>query len=490
METEGKQILVDYLTDIADTFRSITGETDTISAENFSKEVHAVAAPSSKNSYQRRSIDEMKAITDMKEGDTCLILQNDVSLVTSDEKEIRVITFPKKVVFETPIIETFSANISGENIFGDIQLSDRYFDFNCVKDGLGDVRVSYNSDDGYTYTLVALPGDDPDFNEENFIITDYRSVDFKTNITIIGANEYIGAFLYGAELAFEGIWQYFDGVWNPQSLGYDLLNNDVDATKDYYNNGEQHGMLGNTNTIKGITGLNNFIQERGVNVKYPTDMSFAFKDCAGEKIPLLELSSDTSNVTTMTYMFSGCASLKSIPFINTGKVIYMNGLFNGCKSLEQVPLLNTSDVTDMRAMFSGCTSLKTVPQFDTSKVTSMMDMFSYCSSLETVPELDASSIVDVFDMFGSFNPIKNFGGLKNLGQAYSTDQAVNYNRYMLRLSSEEKLTHDSLMNVINNLYDIKSKGVQPQLLWLGDTNKAKLTAEEIAIATNKGWNVK
>ena len=37
METEGKRILVNYLTDIADTFRSITGETDTISAESFSK---------------------------------------------------------------------------------------------------------------------------------------------------------------------------------------------------------------------------------------------------------------------------------------------------------------------------------------------------------------------------------------------------------------------------------------------------------------------
>lgn len=49
METEGKKILVNYLTDIADTFRSITGETDTISAENFAKEVQTVAASSSKN---------------------------------------------------------------------------------------------------------------------------------------------------------------------------------------------------------------------------------------------------------------------------------------------------------------------------------------------------------------------------------------------------------------------------------------------------------
>ena len=43
------------------------------------------------------------------------------------------------------------------------------------------------------------------------------------------------------------------------------------------------------------------------------------------------------------------------------------------------------------------------------------------------------------------------------------------------------------MNAINDLYDIASAGVQPQKLVLGSTNLAKLTAEEIAIATNKGW---
>lgn len=63
METEGKRILVNYLTDIADTFRSITGETDTISAESFSKEVQAVAASSSKNSYQRNSVEEIAIAT-------------------------------------------------------------------------------------------------------------------------------------------------------------------------------------------------------------------------------------------------------------------------------------------------------------------------------------------------------------------------------------------------------------------------------------------
>ena len=44
-----------------------------------------------------------------------------------------------------------------------------------------------------------------------------------------------------------------------------------------------------------------------------------------------------------------------------------------------------------------------------------------------------------------------------------------------------------MLNIINGVYDIKSKGVQPQRLnlYVG----SKLTAEEIAIATNKGWSV-
>ena len=45
------------------------------------------------------------------------------------------------------------------------------------------------------------------------------------------------------------------------------------------------------------------------------------------------------------------------------------------------------------------------------------------------------------------------------------------------------------MNIINNLYDIKTKGCNPQGLVLGSINLAKLTSEEIAIATNKGFNV-
>ena len=45
------------------------------------------------------------------------------------------------------------------------------------------------------------------------------------------------------------------------------------------------------------------------------------------------------------------------------------------------------------------------------------------------------------------------------------------------------------MNVINNLYDIKAKGCKAQQLILGSTNISKLSAEEIAIATDKGFSI-
>ena len=45
------------------------------------------------------------------------------------------------------------------------------------------------------------------------------------------------------------------------------------------------------------------------------------------------------------------------------------------------------------------------------------------------------------------------------------------------------------MNVINNLYDIKTKGVKPQKLVLGTDNLAKLTEEERNIAVSKGWTL-
>lgn len=558
METEGKKILVNYLTDIADTFRSITGETNTISAESFSKEVQAVATSSSKNSYQRNSIEEMNAITDAKDGDTCLCYHTNSFNITED-RAVGVITFPKKVVFENAITEYYNADIravdSSVELWGMIDLSPNNFMFRVDKmNDRSRANAFYSSEDGITYIL------EPSLDVEgSFELVNERTIDFKININIQNTNEYIGAFLVGTNQVFEGLYKYKNG-WKTLSLNYPLDEYNVEISKKYYNNGEQEGLLGATGTLQGVQKLNDFIKKYGTDFVYPKDMSSCFLGYDGERIPLLELNSNTSNVinmqnlfygcrlksipaintqnvTDMSFMFRDCNKLSSVPVLDTSNVSNMSNMFCGCSSLASAPLLNTSNVINMRDMFRVCSSFIEIPALDTGKVVDMSGMFAYCSSLKKiplldtkscknmneifreclsiteipelntgnvtdmdnmfwgctslaiVPMLDASKTRSIYSTFSNCSSLITLGGLKNLGMGYDTGWDANSDSLTLNLSDSPLLTHDSLMNVINNLYDIKSKGVKPQTLQLGNTNKAKLTAEEIAIATNKGWNV-
>ncbi len=202
-------------------------------------------------------------------------------------------------------------------------------------------------------------------------------------------------------------------------------------------------------------------------------------------IPLL----DTSNVTSMESMFDNCTSLVTIPLLNTSKVTQINYMFKGCSSLITIPLLDISKAKQMQHMFTDCTSLKSIPQLNTGNVTSFYNCFNNCTNLTDVALLDASKATYMVQVFVSTPKLANFGGFKDLGKAYLPTQSAGYGSYRLDLRWSPSLTHDSLMNVINNLYDIKSKGCNAQELVLTSKNLTKLTAEEIAIATNKGWTV-
>ena len=240
-----------------------------------------------------------------------------------------------------------------------------------------------------------------------------------------------------------------------------------------------------------------------------TDATYMFYRYLLNELPQI----DTSNVTNMSQMFSGCPNLTTIPQLDTSNVTNMNSMFSSCSSLTTIPQLNTSNVTNMNSMFYNCPNLTTIPQLDTSKVTNMGYMFGVCSSLTTIPQLNTSNVTSISNMFnncrslttipqlngekltsvaGTFSNCKsleNFNGIINLGQAYLTTQSANYSNYKLDLSYSTKLTEQSIINILNNLYDIATKGCNTQQVVLGSTNLAKLTEEEIAIATNKGFSV-
>ena len=96
---------------------------------------------------------------------------------------------------------------------------------------------------------------------------------------------------------------------------------------------------------------------------------------------------DTSSVTDMNGMFSGCENLTSLNLSNfdTSKVTDMSGMFSGCENLTSLDLSNfdTSKVTDMDWMFFSCKSLAFInfEKFNAQNVLNMSFMFVNCQNL-------------------------------------------------------------------------------------------------------------
>ncbi len=125
---------------------------------------------------------------------------------------------------------------------------------------------------------------------------------------------------------------------------------------------------------------------------------------------------DTSAVTSMDYMFSGCSSLVSLDLsgFDTSSVTSMADMFSECSSLESVDLssFDTSNVTDMQSMFSSCSSLTVLDLsgFDTSRVADMGTMFFGCDSLAAL-DVSSFSTASVTDMGHMFSGCSSLGQL-------------------------------------------------------------------------------
>lgn len=145
--------------------------------------------------------------------------------------------------------------------------------------------------------------------------------------------------------------------------------------------------------------------------------------------------------------------------------------------------------TSIGTFFSSNTALEYVPQIDTSNLTSFLNGFMGCISLVSIPLLDFSKVKNmngvfkttILGMTGSALPtLKHLGGFKNL--------KINWNdNFGLTLCIN--ITYQSIMNVINNLYDFRANGDNEttRTLKLAQYTLTLLTDEDIALATSKGW---
>ena len=132
--------------------------------------------------------------------------------------------------------------------------------------------------------------------------------------------------------------------------------------------------------------------------------------------------------------------------------------------------------------FSNCTVLTqcfAAAQFtelgviDVRKASNIQNTFANMTKLQKIEKLIVSSALTYSNAFTNCPALEEITIEGTIGQTG------------LNLSKSTNLTHDSLMSIINAL----QSGATSKTLTLGTTNLAKLSNEEKAIATQKGWTL-
>ena len=146
----------------------------------------------------------------------------------------------------------------------------------------------------------------------------------------------------------------------------------------------------------------------------------------------------------------------------------------------------------MSSMFYICNNLTTLDlsSFDTSAVTSMGGMFDNCDRLTTLDlsSFDTSAVTNMDFMFYNCNNLTTIIGNHTLEEVQDgTIKALKGTKVSLNLSYSPLLERASILALFYGLADLT--GNTKETIILHGTAKARLTAEDIKIATDKNWDV-
>ena len=186
-----------------------------------------------------------------------------------------------------------------------------------------------------------------------------------------------------------------------------------------------------------------------------------------------------SVLTSLAYNLGSLTYLKklTVPF-DTSAVTNFSYLFSGNMSMEQLDIsaMDTSAATTMNGMFANNRRLRSLDlsHFKTAGVEAFANMFNGCTSLTDLDFRCLDTSASAEDTITMFNGCYNLTNLK-VGKITKN----------FRFAVAGKLTHESLLNVIAALAETETT----QTLTIGAANLAKLSEEEIAAATEKGWTV-
>lgn len=164
----------------------------------------------------------------------------------------------------------------------------------------------------------------------------------------------------------------------------------------------------------------------------------------------------SSNNTIYSYMCMGCSNLKYCRLVfDSDRANFIDNCFadpDGAESRTEPLVIEFDSVVD-------------------KPIINMAYAFHNNKYIEEIPALDATKVLNLNSAFS---------GATGIQKIHLTNISTN-----IDISSCTKMTADSLLEVLNNLATVTST----MTCTLGSTNLAKLTDEDKAIATNKGWTL-
>lgn len=201
------------------------------------------------------------------------------------------------------------------------------------------------------------------------------------------------------------------------------------------------------------------------------------------KIEEVDLSKiDLSNATSFRATFKNCYKLKKVNFgkYKTIGVTWLGGLFEGCSSMETIDtsFIDATNTSNLSYMFQGCTSLKNLDlsKMETPVGSDFNHMFNKCTNLVSL------SINLNLTKTTVNSRIKNmFTECDSLTNVYGNIQGI---QISLSLADSSKLTQNSCMIFINGLVE----ATKQSLTFHADAYD-RLSEEQLAVATTKGWSV-
>lgn len=187
---------------------------------------------------------------------------------------------------------------------------------------------------------------------------------------------------------------------------------------------------------------------------------------------------------------TGCAGLfqhsniTGIYELNMKLGVSINHMFYDTP-ISNIDVLSTLDYTDTQiytSAFYNCDNLVSVPDWDFGpEATQFFTTFTGCNNLTDVGVLDmrGTDYDKVYNgcvwMFTDCPKLTNIGGFKNLSVS-------------IDLSDSLLLTRQSLLNIINSVAVIYNEDETPWIA-IDEHVSSLLTDDEIALLTNKGWEL-